>query len=322
MTAEKQVGKISHASALPRKSLFERIRRELSANKYVYLMALPVILYYIVFCYVPMYGAQIAFKRFDVAKGIMGSEWVGFKYFTDFITGPYFFRLMRNTLLISFYELIFSFPAPIFLALLLNELRSEKFKRTVQTIIYLPHFISIVVICGMIHSFVSREGVITDLMVMFGMERTNMLGEPQFFRSIFIISGIWQGVGWGTIIYLSALTGIDPQQYEAAIVDGANRFHQVWYITLPGIAPTITTMFILQLGRVMSVGFEKVILLYNPNTYEVADVISTYVYRMGLSEGTQFSATTAIGLFSSAINFLMIVGANKVTQKLSHTSLW
>lgn len=305
-----------------KRSLWQRIQRELSANRYVYLMALPVIIYYIIFCYAPMYGAQIAFKRFDVAKGIMGSDWVGFKYFAEFITGPYFFRLMRNTLLISFYEIIFSFPAPILLALLLNELRSEEFKRTVQTIIYLPHFISIVIICGMIHDFVSRDGVVTDLLVMLGMERTNMLGAPQFFRSIYIISGIWQGVGWGTIIYLSALTGIDPQQYEAAIVDGANRLHQVWYITLPGIAPTITTMFILQLGKVMSVGFEKIILLYNPNTYEVADVISTYVYRMGLSEGTQFSATTAIGLFSSAINFLLILTANQVTRKLSHTSLW
>ncbi len=305
-----------------KKSLWQRVRRELSANRYVYLMALPVVIYYIIFCYAPMYGAQIAFKRFDVAKGIMGSDWVGLRYFAEFINGPYFFRLMRNTLLISFYELIFAFPAPILLALLLNELRSEKFKRTVQTIIYLPHFISIVIICGMIHDFVSRDGVITDLLVLLGMERTNLLGDPAFFRSVYIISGIWQGVGWGTIIYLSALTGIDPQQYEAAIVDGANRFHQIWYITLPGIAPTITTMFILQLGKVMSVGFEKIILLYNPNTYEVADVISTYVYRMGLSEGTQFSATTAIGLFSSAINFLLILTANQVTRKLSHTSLW
>lgn len=305
-----------------KKSLWQRVRRELSANRYVYLMALPVVIYYIIFCYAPMYGAQIAFKRFDVAKGIMGSDWVGLRYFAEFINGPYFFRLMRNTLLISFYELIFAFPAPILLALLLNELRSEKFKRTVQTIIYLPHFISIVIICGMIHDFVSRDGVITDLLVLLGMERTNLLGDPAFFRSVYIISGIWQGVGWGTIIYLSALTSIDPQQYEAAIVDGANRFHQIWYITLPGIAPTITTMFILQLGKVMSVGFEKIILLYNPNTYEVADVISTYVYRMGLSEGTQFSATTAIGLFSSAINFLLILTANQVTRKLSHTSLW
>lgn len=229
---------------------------------------------------------------------------------------------MRNTLLISFYQLIFAFPAPIILAILLNELRSEKFKRTVQTIIYLPHFISMVVICGMIYSFVFRDGVITDIMVLFGMDRTNMLGEPQYFRTIYTASGIWQGVGWGTIIYLSALTSIDPQQYEAAIVDGAGRFQQMWYVTLPGIIPTIITMFILQLGKVMSVGFEKIILLYNPNTYEVADVISSYVYRMGLSEGTQFSATTAIGLFSSAINFTLIVLANTLSKKLNNSSLW
>ncbi|MGI5854941.1 MAG: ABC transporter permease [Candidatus Merdivicinus sp.] len=311
------------AHTLPQKrTLWQRAVRELKQNKYVYIMAVPVILYYIIFCYQPMYGAQIAFKRFEIAKGIAGSQWVGFKYFTDFITGPYFFRLMRNTLLISFYQLLFAFPAPILLAILLNELRSNRFKRTVQTIIYLPHFISMVIICGMIHSFVSRDGVITDLCVALGMTRTNMLGDPRFFRSIYTISGIWQGVGWGTIIYLSALTSIDPQLYEAAIVDGANRFHQMRYVTIPGITPTIVTMFILQLGKVMSVGFEKIILLYNPNTYEVADVISSYVYRMGLSEGTQFSATTAIGLFSSAINFLMIVAANTLSKKLTNSSLW
>ena len=311
------------AHTLPQKrTLWQRAVRELKQNKYVYIMAVPVILYYIIFCYQPMYGAQIAFKRFEIAKGIAGSQWVGFKYFTDFITGPYFFRLMRNTLLISFYQLLFAFPAPILLAILLNELRSNRFKRTVQTIIYLPHFISMVIICGMIHSFVSRDGVITDLCVALGMTRTNMLGDPRFFRSIYTISGIWQGEGWGTIIYLSALTSIDPQLYEAAIVDGANRFHQMRYVTIPGITPTIVTMFILQLGKVMSVGFEKIILLYNPNTYEVADVISSYVYRMGLSEGTQFSATTAIGLFSSAINFLMIVAANTLSKKLTNSSLW
>lgn len=315
--------RIKSAPALPRRgTLWERIVRELKRNKYVYIMIIPIVAYYGVFCYAPMYGAQIAFKRFDISKGITGSEWVGFKYFADFITGPYFFRLMRNTLLISFYQLIFAFPAPIILAILLNELRSEKFKRTVQTIIYLPHFISMVVICGMIYSFVFRDGIITDLMVLLGMERTNMLGQPEYFRTIYTASGIWQGVGWGTIIYLSALSAIDPQQYEAAIVDGANRFKQMWYVTLPGIVPTIITMLILQLGRVMSVGFEKIILLYNPNTYEVADVISSYVYRMGLSEGTQFSATTAIGLFSSAINFMMIVLANSLSKKLNNSSLW
>lgn len=312
----------SRAVAAPRRTLGQRILREIRRNKYVYLMALPVAAYYILFCYAPIYGAQIAFKRFDIAKGITGSEWVGFKHFADFMTGPYFWRLMRNTLLISFYQLLFSFPAPIILAILLNELRSEGFKRTVQTIIYLPHFISMVVICGMIHSFVARNGVITDFLVLLGMERTNLLSQPEYFRPVYILSGIWQGIGWGTIIYLSALTAIDPQQYEAAIVDGANRFHQMRYVTLPGIAPTIVTMFILQLGKVMSVGFEKIILLYNPNTYEVADVISSYVYRMGLSEGTQFSATTAIGLFSSAINFIMILTANALSKRLSNSSLW
>ncbi len=305
-----------------KKPLKVRFFSDIARNKYVYLMALPVFIYYAVFNYFPMYGAQIAFKDYDIAKGFLGSDWVGLQHFKDFIVGPYFYRLMRNTLLISFYQIIFSFPAPIILALLLNELRSKLFKRTVQTIIYLPHFISMVVICGMIHSFVSRDGVITDLAVLFGAKRMNLLGNPDFFRSIYITSGIWQSVGWGTIIYLSAISSIDPEQYEAAIVDGANRLDLARYVTLPGITLTIVTMFILQLGRVMSVGFEKIILLYNPNTYEVADVVSSYVYRMGLSQGFQFSYTTAIGLFSSVLNFIIIVIANGVSKRVNNSSLW
>lgn len=303
-------------------SVQQRIIRELRKNKYVYIMAIPVMAYYLIFAYGPMYGAQIAFRNFSVAKGITGSTWVGFKWFKSFFNGPYFWRLLRNTLIISLQQIIFGFPAPILLALLLNELRSERFKRMTQTIVYLPHFISIVVICSIIRIFVARYGVITDLLVPLGLPRTNLLGEPGYFRTLYIVSGIWQNIGWGSIIYLSALTGVDPEQYEAAVVDGANRFHKLWHITLPGIAPTIFTMFILRLGQIMSVGHEKIILLYNANTYEVADVISTYVYRIGLAESFQPSHTTAIGLFSSVINFGLITLANSVSRRVNNTSLW
>lgn len=303
--------------------LKKRFVREIKKHKYVYLMAVPVILYYVIFSYIPMYGAQIAFRKYSLGGGFSDGEWVGLQYFADFMLGPYFWRLMRNTLMISLKQLIFNFPAPIILAILLNELSSVKFKRTVQTVIYLPHFISLVVICGLIRTFVSRDGFITDFFVNFmGMNRANMLGSPEFFQPIYIISGIWQGVGWGSIVYLSALSGIDVEQYEAAVVDGAGRFQQIIKITLPGISPTIVTMLILQLGRTMSVGFEKIILLYNPSTYETADVISSYVYRLGLAEGSQFSYTTAIGLFSSVINFILIIMANSVSRKVNESGLW
>ena len=285
-------------------------------------MAIPVIAYYIIFQYGPMYGATIAFKQFDIVKGIWDSPWVGFKYFKEFFESFYFERTLRNTLVISLYQLVLGFPAPIIFALLLNELRNQRFKRAVQTITYLPHFVSTVVICGMIYDFVSRDGFITDLFVLLGGERTNLLGQPQYFRAIYVLSGIWQEVGWGTIIYLSALSGIDMEQYEAARIDGAGRFRQLINITLPGIMPTVIILFILRLGQMMSVGFEKIILLYNPNTYETADVISSYVYRKGLGESFQFSFTAAVGLFNSVINFALLIAANQISKKVSETSLW
>jgi putative aldouronate transport system permease protein len=285
-------------------------------------MAVPVVMYYVVFHYLPMYGAQIAFKSFDIAQGIWKSPWVGFQHFTEFVTGIYFWRLMRNTLLISLYQLVFSFPAPIILALLLNELRSEKFKRFIQTAVYLPHFISMVVICGMVLDFVSRTGVVVQLMTFFGFEPVSLMTRPQYFRPVYIISGIWQEIGWGSIIYLSALASIDQEQYEAATIDGAGRFKKMLHITIPGILPTITILLILRIGQVMNVGFEKIILLYNSSIYEVADVISSFVYRRGLGESFQFSFTSAVGLFSSVINFILIVSANQLSKKISETSLW
>ena len=310
------------SGGLAKSGLGYKLAREFKLNKYLYLMAIPVIAYYIIFQYGPMYGATIAFKQFDIVKGIWDSPWVGFKYFKEFFESFYFERTLRNTLVISLYQLVLGFPAPIIFALLLNELRNQRFKRAVQTITYLPHFVSTVVICGMIYDFVSRDGFITDLFVLLGGERTNLLGQPQYFRAIYVLSGIWQEVGWGTIIYLSALSGIDMEQYEAARIDGAGRFRQLINITLPGIMPTVIILFILRLGQMMSVGFEKIILLYNPNTYETADVISSYVYRKGLGESFQFSFTAAVGLFNSVINFALLIAANQISKKVSETSLW
>jgi putative aldouronate transport system permease protein len=305
-----------------KKSIVYRIKRELTANKYLYIMALPVILYYLIFHYGTMYGAMIAFKKFDIVKGVWGSPWVGFRYFKQFFDDYYFWRLIKNTFMISINQIIWGFPAPIIFALLLNEIRAARFKKLVQTISYLPHFISTVVVCGMIFDFVSRNGLITDIFVFFGGERTNLLAYPQYFRTIYVGSGIWQEIGWGAIIYLAALSNIDTEQYEAAKIDGAGRFKQLLYVTLPGIMPTIIIMLILKVGHIMSVGYEKVMLLYNPNTYETADIISTYVYRKGIGEGGQFSYSSAVGLFSSVLNFILIVGTNYISKKTNEVSLW
>lgn len=229
---------------------------------------------------------------------------------------------MRNTLLISVYNLIFGFPAPILFALLLNELRCQKFKKLVQTVTYLPHFISTIVICGMLIDFLSKDGLISSFLSLFGMEPRYYLNYPQYFRTIYVSSSVWQNVGWGTIIYLSALSGIDAELYEAARIDGAKRFKQVIYITLPCLAPTIVTLLILEIGKLMSLGYEKTILLYNGNTYETADILSAYVYRLGLGEARRYSYTTAIGLFTSLINVILLVSANKISKTISENSLW
>ncbi|MFD2117704.1 ABC transporter permease [Paenibacillus yanchengensis] len=285
------------------------------------MMLIPVIVYYIVFMYFPMYGLQIAFKDFSAGTGMLGSPWVGFKHFESFFNSYYFWRLLRNTLLLSLYELLFVFPASILLALLLNEVRSSKFKRTVQTITYMPHFISIVVIAGMLVDFLSRDGLINDVVAWFGLERTAFLGEQSWFRTIYISSNIWQGVGWGSIIYLSAMSSIDPSLYEAARVDGAGRLRQAFNVTLPGIMPTIVILLILQIGNFMTVGTEKILLLYNSTTYETADVIGTFLYRKGILEA-DYSYSAAVGLFNSVINFTLLVLANAITRKTSENNLW
>jgi len=302
-------------------STWSTIRSDLKRHWAVYVMALPVIAYYAIFHYGPMYGLQIAFKDFSPAKGIWGSPWVGFKHFESFFNGIYFWRLIKNTILINVYDLLFGFPAAIMLALLLNEIRQNAFKRVVQTISYLPHFISIVIVAGMMVDFLSRSGLINQILGSFGIEPIDFLKEEGWFRFLFVSSGIWQGIGWGSIVYLAAMATIDPTLYEAARMDGANRFQQVLHITIPGIMPTIVILFILNMGNMLTVGSEKVLLLYNPLTYETSDVISTYVYRKGVLEAS-YSFTAAVGLFNSVISFILIVAANSFVKRISENKLW
>ena len=303
------------------KELKKKVRTDWVRNRSLYILVLPVVVFYILFNYKPIYGAIIAFQDYTPRLGISGSEWVGLANFKRFFSDIYFGRLMRNTLLLSVYDIIFGFPAPIILALLLNEIHNRFFKNVTQTITYLPHFISMIVVCGMLTDFSLSTGLFNDIIVFFGGERHPLLQDPSLYRMIYILSDIWQQVGWGTIIYLSALSGVDSQLYEAAQIDGANKWKQTLNVTLPGIAPTIITMFILKIGKLMSMGYEKTILLYNPSTYETADIISSYVYRIGLLE-QDWSYSTAIGLFNSVINFVLLIVANKLSKKYSETSLW
>ncbi|CAN7380938.1 MULTISPECIES: ABC transporter permease [unclassified Paenibacillus] len=298
-----------------------RFKRDFLLNKYLYLMMVPVLAYYFIFHYAPMYGAIIAFKEYTPIKGILGSPWIGFQNFHDFFTSYYFWRILKNTVLISLYTLCFEFPAPIILAILINELANKRFQRFVQTVTYMPYFISLVVIAGMIKDFTNNGGVVNTLLTYFGANDTAMLQKPELFRTIYVLSEIWQKIGWESIIYLAALMGIDQEQYEAAKMDGATRIKSIWHITLPGILPTISIMFILRMGNLLNVGFEKIILLYNPSTYDTADVISSFVYRKGLLEfGWSYSA--AVGLFNSVINLALLITANKISKRVSENSLW
>lgn len=298
-----------------------RLAADLARNRYAYLMVLPVLAYYLLFHYLPMYGVVIAFKDFSPRLGILGSPWAGLRHFTDFVGSYHFWRVFRNTLAISFASLLFAFPAPILLALLLNEIRGRGYRRFIQTVTYMPHFISIVVVAGLIVAFVSSDGILTELVVLLGGRRRNLLQEAALFVPIYVASGIWQEAGWGTVIYLAALSHVDPQLHEAATIDGAGRFRRVLSVTLPGIAPTVVILLILRIGSLMSVGFEKIFLLYSPVTYETADVISTFVYRRGLLE-MSWSFSTAVGLFNSAINMALLALANRLSARLNGESLW
>ncbi len=308
---------------LHKASLGNRIKRDLQKHWQLYLLFLPIFVYFVIFKYAPMAGLAISFQDFKAAKGIFGSKWVGMKHFVNFFNDPYLPRLLRNTVTIALSTLIFSFPMPILLALLINELRSRTLSRTVQTISYIPHFISTVVVCGIITDLVSRTGGVTMLLhQLFGMPVTNMLYEAGYFVPIYIASDIWSNIGWNSIVYLSALTSIDQELYEAAKVDGANKWHQIIHVTLPCLVPTIVIMFILKVGKMFDVGYEKIMLLYTPLTYETADVINTYVYRRGFAENVNYSYATAVGFFNSVVCFGLVFMTNKITQRMGGNSLW
>ncbi len=295
--------------------------RDFKMNKYKYLIIIPVIVYLLVFAYKPMYGLIIAFKDYRPALGFDGSKWVGFKHFKNFFTDVYFWRLLRNTVTISGLNIIFGFPAPIILALLLNEIRNSAFKRTIQTITYMPYFISMVVVCSLVRIYCQADGVFSQMLQAFGGKPQNLLMNTKYFYPIYVISDIWKNIGWNSIIYLAALTNIDQEQYEAARIDGAGRFKQMVYITLPGLLPTITVLFILRMGGLLNVGYEKILLLYSPATYEVADVISTYVYRKGILNAS-YSYSTAVGLFNSIVNIFFLVISNYISKKVTESSLF
>lgn len=300
----------------------KKLWKDIEKDRYLILLIAPVVIYYFIFNYIPMYGAIIGFKDFMPGKGIFNSPWVGLKWFNEFFRSVYFGRLIRNTFLLSVYSLVFSFPVPVIFALLLNEIRNNYFKRVVQTVSYLPHFISLVVVVGIMANFLSpTDGIFNIFLKRIGMEPINFMGEPGWFRPLYIVSGIWQNFGWNSIIYMAALTAIDPELYEASKIDGANRWKQMVHITLPGLMPTAVMLLILALGGLMNVGFEKIILMYSPATYEVADVISTYVYRRGLL-GAQYSFGAAVGLFNSVINFMLLVTMNMVSKKVTEIGLW
>lgn len=299
-------------------SLGKRIR----VNWELYLFLVPATLYFLVFHYAPMYGIQIAFKNFIPSKGIMDSPWVGFDHFERFFNSYYFWDLLWNTFSLSFYELLIGFPLPIILALAFNEIRTGPFKKMVQTITYAPHFISVVVMAGMIITFLSPStGILVQFIKWMGFDAPNFLSDPAWFKTVYVLSGVWQSTGWGTIIYLAALSGVDPQQHEAAIVDGASRFKRLLHINLPAILPTITILLILNMGNILTIGFEKILLLQNSLNMESSDVISTYVYRTGLVDA-QYSFSTAVGLFNSVINVILLVTVNRIARRTSENSLW
>jgi len=302
-------------------TLRQTLRKDFSRNWLKYLMFLPVAVYFIIFCYKPMYGLQIAFKYYKPTLGIVGSEWVGLENFTRFFTDFYFSRLIINTITISLLSLLWGFPIPIIFALLLNELKDGPFKKFVQTSSYLPHFISLVVICSMIRQFSLTNGLFNDIYEFFGGQRTAILSNADNFRTIYVASGVWQGFGWNSIIYLAALSGINQELYESARIDGAGRFGQMYHITLPGILPTIVILLILNLGSILSVGSEKILLLYSDSTLKTADVISTYTYRKGMINA-EYSYSTAVGMFNSIVNVCFLVTANTISKKTTELSMF
>ena len=294
----------------------------LKRNWELYLFVVPALIYLLLYCYYPMYGVQIAFKNFRVTKGITGSEWVGLEHFRKFFSNPSCRALIKNTLVISLYSLVVGFPLPIIFALTLNEVAPGRYKKLVQTVSYAPHFISTVVLVGMLNVFFSpRSGFVNTILGWFGSQPVFFLGDPKWFKHMYVWSGVWQSTGWGSIIYLAALAGVSPELHEAAIIDGANKLQRIWNIDIPTIMPTMVILLVMNFGSIMNVGYEKVFLMQNDLNMSASEIISTYTYKIGL-QGAQYSYSTAIGLFNNIINFVMLVVVNRVARGLSGSSLW
>jgi len=300
----------------------ETLGKKIRRDKWLLLMFAPIFAYYVIFCYLPMPGVLIAFRDFTPGLGIFGGDWVGLRWLEQFVNSMYFGRLLRNTFLLALYPLVFGFAVPILFAVCVVEIKNRFFKGFTQTVTYLPHFISTVVIAGMIVNFLSpTDGVVNELLVKYGHEKINFLMDPDWFRTIFTASGIWQSFGFSSIIYIAAITGIDQEMYDSGKIDGVNKYQELVHLTLPSIKPTIVMLLLLSIGGIMSVNFEKVYLLYNAATYETSDVISTYVYRQGI-ENKNFGFATAVGLFNSVISFALVYAANRISRRVSEMSLW
>lgn len=305
-----------------KKTMPERIKNSLKKDYQLYLLIIPAIVYFLVFHYAPMYGIQIAFKDYSPVKGITGSPWVGFKYFERFFRSWQFEKLIRNTLGLSVFQLVAGFPVPIILAMLLHHVKQKHFKKVVQTVTYIPHFISVVVMVGMINVFLSPStGMFNNIREMLGLDKIFFLGIPEYFKSIFVLSGVWQNAGWGSIIYLAALSSVSPELYEAAKIDGASKFQIIKNIDFPSILPTIVILLIMNMGRIMNIGFQKAYLLQNDLNTESSEIIQTYMYKIGL-ERMEFEYSTAITLFNTLINIILLVTANQISKRATESSLW
>ena len=315
---------MAQTAAAKKQSLKRRFVRAFQRDKWLYLIMLLPFVYYVLFCYYPMYGVTLAFKQYKPKLGIIGSPWAsnnGMKYVLQVVRDPYFWTVFRNTIILNIENLIITFPAPIILALMLNEVAHARYKRIVQTVTYLPHFLSTVVVVGMMNSMFNSSGIVNQIIASMGMDKINFLNDAQYFRPMYIGSNIWQSVGWDTIIFLSALSGLDMQLYEAAKIDGAGRWKQTLHVTIPGILPTIIIMLILAMGRIMNVSYQKILLMMTGTNQSVSDVISTYVYRRGITKA-DFSYATAVNLFQSLVSLLFVSVTNWISRRTSETSLW
>jgi putative aldouronate transport system permease protein len=321
-TTEELVIEAREAQRDRRGGRIQRLGDHLKRDWQLYAMLIPTILWLLIFLYKPMYGLQIAFKDYSIFRGVAGSPWIGWEHFQTLFGNDQFLRAVKNTIIISFYNLIFGFPMPIILALMFNEILRQTFKKTAQTIVYLPHFISTVIIAGIvITAFSPSAGIVNTFREWMGMDPIYFLTKPEWFRPIFIGSGIWQEAGFQSIVYLAAIAGVSPTLYESAVVDGASRWQMMWKITLPSILPTIIIMLIIRIGNLLEVGFELIILLYQPATYQTADVINTFIYRQGLQSG-QYDLAAAAGLFNAVVAFVLVMTANTISRRVSRTSLW